>query len=56
MFADAHVAPSLFAGLSEVDELKLALGCSFALDTDLHLIPSLFQMIWALRSGSDLRP
>ena len=27
LFADAHIAPALLAGLSEVDELKIALGC-----------------------------
>ena len=31
-FADAFIAPALFAHLSEVDELNLALGCRFALD------------------------
>ena len=28
LFADAFIAPALFAGLSEVDELKIALGCT----------------------------
>ena len=31
-FADAYIAPALHAGLSEVDELKTALGCRFAMD------------------------
>ena len=32
LFADAYIAPGLLAGLSEVDELMVALGCRFALD------------------------
>ena len=32
LFADAYIAPALLAGLSEVDELMIALGCRFALD------------------------
>ena len=32
LFVDADIAPALLAGLSEVDELKIALGCRFALD------------------------
>ena len=32
LFADAFIAAALLAGLSEVDELKMALGCRFALD------------------------
>ena len=30
--ADAYIAPVLLAGLSDVDELMVALGCRFALD------------------------
>ena len=32
LFADACIAPALLAGLCEVDELMIALGCRFALD------------------------
>ena len=32
LFADAFIAPALFAALSEVDELNIALGCRFALN------------------------
>ena len=32
LFADAFMALALLAGLSEVDELNVALGCRFALD------------------------
>ena len=32
LFAHAFIAPALLVGLSEVDELNMALGCSFALD------------------------
>ena len=32
VFADAFSAPALLAGLSGVDELKIALCCRFALD------------------------
>ena len=32
LFADAYIAPAPLAGLSEVDELGIALGCKFALD------------------------
>ena len=32
LIADALIAPVLLAGLSDVDELMVALGCMFALD------------------------
>ena len=32
LFADAHIAPARLTSLSEVDELKIALSCRFALD------------------------
>ena len=32
LFADALIAPVLLTGLSDVDELMVALGCMFALD------------------------
>ena len=32
LFADAHIAPALPAGLSKVDELMIVLGCRYALD------------------------
>ena len=32
LFADAFVAPTLLADISEVDEVILALSCRFALD------------------------
>ena len=32
LFADVDIAPALLAGLSEVDVLRIALGCRFALD------------------------
>ena len=32
LFADAYIAPALLAGLTEVDELYISLGCRFALD------------------------
>ena len=32
LYADVDIAPALLAGLSEVDELMIALGCRFALN------------------------
>ena len=32
LFADVDTTPTLFEGLSEVDDLHIALGCRFALD------------------------
>ena len=32
LLADGYIAPALLAGLSEVDEFMVALGCRFALD------------------------
>ena len=58
LFADAHNAPVLLTGLSDVDELMVALGCRFALDIfsiarqDLIL----WLMILGTLSGSELRP
>ena len=32
LFADVDITPTLLAGLSEVDVLRIAIGCRFALD------------------------
>ena len=62
LFADADIAPTLLAGLSDVDVLHIALGCRFALDIvtiaqqyrpspDLELLPldaELKPWLWVL--------
>ena len=47
LFADADITPTLLEGLSEVDVLRISIGCRFALDIFmilqqyfLHLISS----------------
>ena len=48
LFADACIAPALLAGLSDVDELCIALGCIFALD--------IFTIAQQNRPSPDLEP
>ena len=48
LFADAFIAPALLAGLTEVDELYIALGCRSALD--------IFTIAQRYRPSPDLEP
>ena len=48
LFADADIAPALLAGLSDVEVLYIALGCTFALDV--------FTIAQQYRPSPDLGP
>ena len=53
--ADAFIAPALFVGLSDVDELMVALSCRFS-KTDPFMNPSFWLTILVAASGSEAWP